>query len=104
MTLYGKITSAVRLKTSKTILERQGDSVYALPPNASTLGAEHKNLVTDLDENKLANVPHFHRDDWQELSNPTFASQVYQFYGKQPYWNAMSPTGRIGTPSQGAKQ
>jgi len=71
------------------VLQRQGDFVYALPPNAFTLGADKKTLVTDIaDNSKVASAPRVHQNNWHELSNPAFASQVYQFYGKQPYFTA----------------
>jgi hypothetical protein len=47
-------------------------------------------------------APHFARDNWTDLSNSAFASQVYQYYGKQPYFETsgtMRPTGR-STDSQ----
>src|SRR5207248_5068870 len=38
------------------ILEQQGDTAYALPPNALTAGQDQKTLVTDIpDKSKLAN-------------------------------------------------
>ena len=66
-------------------LQKQGDFVYALPPNALTKG-EEKTLVTGLDSSKLSAAPKFHEKDWNQVSNPGFASQVYQFYGKQAYF------------------
>jgi sporulation protein YlmC with PRC-barrel domain len=79
-----------------TILE-PGDNLYALPPTAVTWNADRKSLVCDITKDKLNAAPHFARDNWTDLSNAAFASQVYQYYGKEPYFEtrgAIRPTGR----------
>src|SRR3989442_6870760 len=61
------------------------------------LSSDQKNLVSDLNKDKLASAPHFTRDQWQNLSDPSFASKIYQYYGKQAYFetgDALRPTGR----------
>lgn len=76
------------------------DNLYALPPNALTPSADGKSLTTDLDAQKLASAPHLSKNDWTKLSDHSFASQVYQYYGKQPYFdNSLQPTSS-GTNSQ----
>jgi sporulation protein YlmC with PRC-barrel domain len=72
-----------------------GNNYYALPPNALTWNTEQKGLVSDISKEKLASAPHFARDNWPSLSDPTFASQVYQYYGKSAYFgtSGLQPTG-----------
>lgn len=73
-----------------------GNNLYALPPDAFTLSADHKNLVSGIDQAKLAGAPHFDKNNWAQLSDPSYASQVYSYYGKQAYFNTsnLRPTGR----------
>jgi len=74
-----------------------GNDLYALPPDALTLGSDHKTLVSDITKEKLAAAPHFTKDNWAQLKDQTFASQVYQYYGKQAYFqtgSSLRPTGR----------
>jgi sporulation protein YlmC with PRC-barrel domain len=74
-----------------------GNNLYALPPNALTLGTDRKHLTADISKEKLGNAPHFPKDSWPNLSNAAFASQVYQYYGKQAYFERegqLRPTGR----------
>jgi len=74
-----------------------GNNYYALPPNALTLSSDQKYLVSDLNRDKLAAAPHFAREQWQDLSDPAYGSKVYQYYGKQPYFESgtkLQPTGR----------
>jgi sporulation protein YlmC with PRC-barrel domain len=80
-----------------------GRALYALPPDALTLSADHKTLSSNIDKEKLASAPHFTSDQWNRLSDPGFANQVYQYYGKQAYFStpgALQPTGREDSGSR----
>jgi sporulation protein YlmC with PRC-barrel domain len=72
------------------------NDLFALPPDAFTLGSDQKHLVSDLSKEKLTGAPHFSKDNWAEISNPRWASQVYQYYGKQAYFEggSLQPTGK----------
>jgi sporulation protein YlmC with PRC-barrel domain len=77
------------------------DNLYALPPNALTPSSDGKTLTTGVDQQKLASAPHLSKNDWSKLSDRSFASQVYQYYGKQPYFeNSLQPTSSSATNSQ----
>lgn len=74
-----------------------GDEYFALPPNSLMANTDRKSLTTDLTKEKLASAPHFAKENWASLSNRTWASQVYQYYGKRAYFDTSSrlqPTGR----------
>jgi len=74
------------------------NNLYAMPPDAFTLGGDQKHLVTNIDRQKLASAPHFDKNKWPNANDTTFASQVYQYYGKQAWFNSAGgsyqPTGR----------
>ncbi len=73
------------------------NALYALPPQTLTWNQDQKSLVSNLSREKLASAPHINNNDWAQLANPAFASQVYQYYGKQAYFsgsNNLQPTGR----------
>ena len=73
-----------------------GNNLLVLPPQAVTLSQDGKHLVTGVDQAQLASAPHFDKNNWPNLSDQNFASQVYQYYGKQAYFNngTVAPTGR----------
>lgn len=75
-----------------------GSNLYAMPSDAFTLGSDQKHLVTGIDRQKLAAAPHFDKNNWPNVNDTTFASQVYQYYGKQAWFNTAGanyqPTGR----------
>ncbi|MBC8094186.1 MAG: PRC-barrel domain-containing protein [Akkermansiaceae bacterium] len=67
---------------------------YAWPPNVLTPSGDGKSLTTGIDQSKLASAPHFKRNHWPNMSNRTWGLQVYEFYGKQPYFESekLQPT------------
>jgi len=71
-----------------------------IPPMAFTRGEQGGGmLILDADKDKLNNAPSINRDelnadDIRRLSNPEFATKVYEYYGKQPWFqNIPTPTG-----------
>jgi sporulation protein YlmC with PRC-barrel domain len=91
----GRIAFAILQPDSSLAL---GNNYYALPPDALTFNKDGKSLTSDLTKEKLATAPHVAKGEWMKLSDPSFASQVYQFYGKQAWFNTtgsgLKPTGR----------
>jgi sporulation protein YlmC with PRC-barrel domain len=78
-------------------LKLGSDEYFALPPSTLMASADRKALTTELTKEKLSAAPHFSKDNWASLSNQTWASQVYQYYGKRAYFDVNSrlqPTGR----------
>ena len=81
-----------------------GNNFYALPPDALTLSSDRKTLVSDISKDKLTAAPHFTKDNWSQISDPQFAAQVYQYYGKQAWFTgsggtSLEPTGRTNSVS-----
>ena len=74
-----------------------GNDFLALPPMAFTSSSDRKYLVSDLNRDKLAAAPKFDKNQWSNLSDTGYASKVYQYYGKQAWFEtggALRPTGR----------
>jgi sporulation protein YlmC with PRC-barrel domain len=72
-----------------------GNNYYALPPKAVKFSPDDKTLVAEINRDKLANAPHFTKDDWSELSDTAWAHKVYQYYGQPAFQNPeIQPTGR----------
>src|SRR5436190_8032943 len=88
--------SFVIVDPANRISEKQ--VLLPIPPMAFTRGQQGGVLVTDLDKEKLNNAPSINRDalnadDIHQLSNPEFATKVYEYYGKQPWFqNIPTPT------------
>jgi sporulation protein YlmC with PRC-barrel domain len=73
---------------------------YALPPNSLTPGADRQNLSTSIDPDKLAAAPRFEKDQWPDMTDPAWTSKLYQYFGKQAYFDSgeLRMTGRTNKP------
>jgi sporulation protein YlmC with PRC-barrel domain len=63
-----------------------GDKLFAIPWEALTLDADRECFVLDIDEDQLRNAPGFDKDHWPSMADPSFASNVYSYYNRRPYW------------------
>ena len=101
----GRVTFVV-LDPANRIANKQ--MLIPIPPMAFTRGEKGGGvLILDADKDKLNNAPSINRDeltadDIHRLSTPAFATQVYNYYGKQPWFqneNIPSPTGPDRPPN-----
>jgi sporulation protein YlmC with PRC-barrel domain len=63
-----------------------GDKLYAVPWQALELDADNKRFILNVEKDRLKQAPGFDKDHWPSMADPTFASQIYSFYGSEPYW------------------
>lgn len=79
-----------------------GNNYYALPPGAVKFAPDGKKLVADITRQKLADAPHFAKDDWSELSNTAWSQRVYGYYGQPTAFpnGELQPTGRTNQNTQ----
>lgn len=63
-----------------------GDKYHAIPWAALTLDADRKCFVLNIDKERLQNAPGFDKDNWPTMADPTWATEVHQYYGQRTYW------------------
>jgi sporulation protein YlmC with PRC-barrel domain len=63
-----------------------GDRHFAIPWEALTIDLSQKVAVLDIDKDRLRNAPGFEKDNWPDMADPAWGSQVYRHYGYEPYW------------------
>ena len=63
-----------------------GNKLFAIPWEALTLNERDHEFILDIDKQRLENAPGFDKDNWPDLGNQTWGSQVHQHYGFKPYW------------------
>jgi hypothetical protein len=63
-----------------------GNKLFAIPWESLTLDADRECFVLDIDKDRLDNAPGFDKDHWPSMADPTWASEVYSYYNKRPYW------------------
>lgn len=75
-----------------------GNKLFAIPWEALTLDEIEHEFVLNVDKATLESAPGFDKDEWPDMADPDFGSQVYSHYGYKPFWDDES-TGTRGTTS-----
>jgi sporulation protein YlmC with PRC-barrel domain len=63
-----------------------GDKLFAVPWDALTLDEREHEFILNVDKKQLEDAPGFDKDNWPDMANPAWGSQVYNYYGSKPYW------------------
>ncbi len=71
-----------------------GNKLFAVPWEALTLNERDKEFVLNIDKQMLENAPGFDKDNWPDMADPDWGSQIYKYYGYKPYWSAGETTSR----------
>jgi len=64
-----------------------GDKLFAIPWSSFTLDEDEKCFILNIDKATLENAPGFDKDNWPDMAEPSFRSQIYDYYGAKPYWD-----------------
>ncbi|MFN7993235.1 MAG: PRC-barrel domain-containing protein [Bryobacteraceae bacterium] len=70
-----------------------GSKLFAVPWDALTIDEENHEFFMNVDKQTLENAPGFDKDNWPDMADTSWGAQVYDFYGKRPYWDATGQTG-----------
>ena len=63
-----------------------GNKLFALPWEAMTLNERDHEFVLNVDKAMLENAPGFDKDNWPDMADPNWGSQIYGHYGMKPKW------------------
>jgi sporulation protein YlmC with PRC-barrel domain len=63
-----------------------GNKLFAVPWNALTVDEDEKCLILDVDKKTLENAPGFDKDNWPDMSDTNWGTEVNRYYGTDPYW------------------
>jgi sporulation protein YlmC with PRC-barrel domain len=69
-----------------------GNKLFAIPWEALKLDEENHEFVLDMDRNRLENAPGFDKDNWPDMADRDFGSNIYNYYGYRPYWDTTTST------------
>jgi sporulation protein YlmC with PRC-barrel domain len=61
-----------------------GEKLFAVPFDALKLDTVNERFLLDVEKQALENAPGFDKDNWPDMADETWASQVHSFYGS-PY-------------------
>jgi sporulation protein YlmC with PRC-barrel domain len=62
-----------------------GNKLFAVPWSALRVDEDKKIFVLDVDKKKLENAPGFDKDNWPDMADVAWGTQIYSYYGAAPY-------------------
>ena len=65
---------------------RMGNKLFAVPWSALKVDEDEKCFILNVDKTKLENAPGFDKDNWPDMADTTWGSEVFRYYGATPYW------------------
>lgn len=68
-----------------------GDKHFAIPWEALSFDLQEKVALLNIDKDRLGNAPGFEKENWPDMADPSWGSQIYRHYGYEPYWEKKRP-------------
>lgn len=65
-----------------------GGTLHAIPWSALTLDPADQCFRLDATAEHVKSAPGFDKDHWPSMADPQWGAAVYQFYEREPYWQA----------------
>ena len=63
-----------------------GDKLFAVPFKALQLDAEQECFVLDVDKERLERAHGFDPNNWPDMADQSWQTDVHETYGVNPYW------------------
>lgn len=67
-----------------------GNKLFAVPWSVLTLDEDEKEFILDVPKERLEAAPGFDKDNWPDMADETWANQINEYYGAEPYWETTS--------------
>jgi len=64
-----------------------GDKLFAIPLEALRVDTENEVIILNVNKEMLESAPGFDKDRWPETSEHAWLTDVYEYYGYDPYWS-----------------
>ena len=61
-----------------------GEKLFAVPWAALTLDTENKRFTLNVNKERLESAPGFDNDNWPDMADPVWASDIHSYYGTTP--------------------
>ena len=63
-----------------------GDKLFAIPWGALVLDEDEKVFILNVERELLENAPGFDKDDWPDMTDQRWGTDIHSYYGVRPYW------------------
>ena len=70
-----------------------GKRLFAVPWRALAFDPADETLYLDVTRKQLEEVPAFDSDDWPDVSDRRWGTEVHQFFDQKPYWECATKKG-----------
>ncbi|NCC21629.1 MAG: PRC-barrel domain containing protein [Alphaproteobacteria bacterium] len=57
------------------------EKLFAVPWNAMQIDEDQERIILNVPEDTLKSAPGFDKDDWPDMADPLFSSQINEYYG-----------------------
>jgi sporulation protein YlmC with PRC-barrel domain len=64
-----------------------GDKLFAIPWSALTVDTLEKRFILQVDKELLKGAPGFDKEQWPNMADRAWGTQVFKYYGAKPYWD-----------------
>jgi len=64
-----------------------GNKLFAVPWSSLTLDEDEKCFNLDMSKETLENAPGFDKDNWPDMADTEWRSEIYNYYGATPDWD-----------------
>src|SRR5579863_3126904 len=68
-----------------------GDKLFAVPWSALKVDEDEKCFILNVDKQTVEQAPGFDKDNWPDMSDHTFGSEISAYYKVDPYWETGQP-------------
>jgi sporulation protein YlmC with PRC-barrel domain len=65
---------------------RMGNKLFAVPWGALRVDEDEKCFILDVDKKTLETAPGFDKDNWPDMADTIWGSEIFRHYGATPYW------------------
>jgi len=63
-----------------------GNKLFAIPWDALRVDEDQKCFILDVDRSTLENAPGFDKDNWPDMADVSWGTQIHSYYRRKPYW------------------
>lgn len=64
-----------------------GNKLFAVPWSALRVNEDEKYMILDADKKTLENAPGFDKENWPDMADTRWGSEIFNYYGAKPYWS-----------------
>jgi sporulation protein YlmC with PRC-barrel domain len=69
-----------------------GDKLFAVPWSALKVDEDEKCLILNVDKQTIERAPGFDKNDWPDMSDISWGTQLSTYYKVGPYWESTEKT------------